>query len=1037
MPDVTLPSLFEAQVAADPHGVALRSDLGSLSFAELNARANRLAHLFIEHGVGPERVVAVALPRSVEMIVAFMAVLKAGGIYLPLDPTYPPERNAFMLDDARPVVLLTTEELGGRYPDLVAGHRLYWSELDLDGRPDTDPTDADRDLPLCAAHPIYLIYTSGSTGRPKGVLMPGSSLVNLIDWHAANLPSEPGTRIAQLAAIGFDVSMHEILATLVLGKCLVVPTDEIRKDPVRLAGWLADHEVRQVFLPTVLIEALCEAARVRGIALDSLTDIIQSGEPLTVRQETREYLRERANLVLRNHYGSAEMQDVAVWSARTATETIPSPAPIGRAISRTNAYVLEADLLPADVGDLYISGPGLARGYLRRPGLTADRFLPDPFGLPGARMYRTGDVVRREADGDLVYLGRADNQVKVHGFRVELGEIEARLVARADVASAIVVPRELTAGHRQLVAYLLAAPDAQPVPDRVRAELADELPAHMVPAAVVVVDEFPLAPSGKVDVRALPEPVMSAGSAGRAGTRAEQILVEVFADVLGVPSVGVEDNFFALGGDSISVLRLVLAARRAGLAITTNSVFELGTPRGLAAAAGAASAGVRAGHDPLIWLGERQLRRLQVAAPWLAGIAPVSPLQQGFLFHSIRDDRGDTYAEALVLTLAGQVDGARLRGAASALLARHASLRSGFFLAGLPEPVAVTMADVPLSFAETDLTDLDVGLATERAEEVARQDLLVPFDVERPPLLRLHLIQLGPKEHQLVITYHHILLDGWSVAVLVRELLALYHDEPLPPVPDPVDHLRWLRAQDDESAEEAWRAALDGVSSPTMLVDAGSSRAPTMPAKVVVELSEQDTDRLGAVTRRLNLTVNTAVQGMWAMLLGEETGRRDIVFGSTVSGRAPEIPGVENMIGLLINTVPVVVRLGDGSVGELLGQVQAEQARLGPHQHLGLGRLQRLAGWTSEFDTLIVFENTDLQPATILTEGGDPQVVDVRLTEYTHYPISIIGTPGSRLRLSVSYQPDLFDEHRVRGLVERLAEMLAGIDPDQPVNGPR
>ncbi len=374
VPEATLPQLFEAAVRAHPTAPALLSDeAGVLTFAELNARANRLAHLLIGRGAGPERVVGVALPRSLDAVVAMVAVLKAGAVYLPLNPDYPRDRLAAMVADADPIAVLTATG-----PDL--GPVLRWDTLAPGDFPDTDPADTDRIAPLDPAHPLYLIYTSGSTGVPKGVAMPAASLVNLLAWHGERFPVGPGTRTANLSAIGFDFAMHEVMAALVHAKCLVVPAEAVRTDPIRLARWLDRHRVHQVFLPNVLIESLCEAAGVAGVALADLRDIIQSGEPLVLGATVREFLRTHPALRVHNHYGATEMQDATTWtSGRSLVPTIGSP------LWNVRVHVLDDDLRPVpdgETGDLYVAGAGLARGYLGRPGLTAERYLPDPFGEP-------------------------------------------------------------------------------------------------------------------------------------------------------------------------------------------------------------------------------------------------------------------------------------------------------------------------------------------------------------------------------------------------------------------------------------------------------------------------------------------------------------------------------------------------------------------------------------------------------------------------------------------------------------------------------
>ncbi|WP_254896858.1 amino acid adenylation domain-containing protein [Amycolatopsis sp. Hca4] len=970
-----------------------------LTFAELNARANRLAHLLIGRGAGPERVVGVALPRSPDAIVAMVAVLKAGAVYLPLNPEYPAERLAVMVGDAAPVAVLAADSL-----DLGPAPVLRWDTLALGDFPDTDPADADRVAPLDPAHPIYLIYTSGSTGVPKGVAMPATSLVNLLAWHGDRFATGPGTRTANLSAIGFDFAMHEVLAALVHAKCLVVPAEDVRTDPIRLARWLDRHRVHQVFLPNVLIESLCEAAAVAGVALEDLRDIVQSGEPLVLGETLRGFLRTHPGLRVHNHYGATEMQDATTWSSGG------SPVPtIGRPLWNVRVHVLDEDLRPVpdgEVGDLYVAGAGLARGYLGRPGLTAERYLPDPFGAPGDRMYRTGDLARWTADGELDCLGRKDNQVKINGFRVELGEVEGRLRALPGIRQALVLPRPTAGGGKQLVAYVVGAdPDATAI----RAELARSLPAHMVPAAVLALPELPVAPNGKVDLKALPAPAFATGAA-EAETPEQQALVDAFTAALGVPA-GVDDDFLALGGDSLGAVRLVVLARRAGLALDTRQVFELGTPRRLAAGAAAAAAPAIPVR-PLVALHHHQLNRLRAVHPGLTEILPVTPVQRGFLFHRLQDT--DSYTEQLRLELAAPVDAAALRAAAVSALRRHAPLRAAFEVAGLPEPLQVIVGEAELPWRETDLRALAPAEARARADILAGRSRATPFDVRTPPLLRLHLVHLPGGTAHLVLDYHHLLLDGWSVTLLVRELLTPA-ETPVPPLRD---WFRVLRAKDRDAAAAAWKSTVDGVA-PTVLappVDGTSASA-----HHVVELPAAETARLVALARADRLTLNTVVVALWGAVLAAETGGGPAVFGTTVSGRTAEVPEVESLVAMLVNTVPVVVTVDPREpVRALLRRVRAEQLALAPHQHLGLGAIRRLASWESEFDTLLVFENPDL----LL---DDPRILDVRHSDDTHYALSLLVTPGETLRIAFTHRPHLLPAARVHRLADELLTRLTAV----------
>ncbi|WP_244211010.1 condensation domain-containing protein [Amycolatopsis kentuckyensis] len=638
------------------------------------------------------------------------------------------------------------------------------------------------------------------------------------------------------------------------------------------------------------------------------------------------------------------------------------------------------------------------------PEWTAAVFVADPFGGAGKRMYRTGDLARWNADGELECLGRQDNQVKINGFRVELGEVETALRKLPGVRQALVLPRPAASGGKQLVAYVVGA---DPDGTAIRAELARTLPAHLVPAAVLALPELPVAPNGKVDLNALPSPAVATGAA-EAETPEEQSLVAAFAAALGVPA-GVDDDFLALGGDSLAAVRLVVLARRAGLALDTRQVFELGTPRKLAAtAAGAAAPAIPV--RPLVALHHHQLNRLRAVHPGLTEILPVTPVQQGFLFHRLQET--DSYTEQLRLELSGPVDAAALRAAAASALRRHAPLRAAFEVAGLPEPLQVIVDDLEPPWRETDLRALAPAEARARADVLAEKSQATPFDVRTPPLLRLHLVHLPGGTAHLLLDYHHLLLDGWSVTLLVRELLTPAAGTPAPPLRD---WFRVLRAKDRDAASAVWKSTLDGLT-PTLLATPAPGSSPS--EHHVVELPAPVTARLVELAKTDRLTMNTIVVALWGAVLAAETGGRPAVFGTTVSGRMAEVPDVEHLVAMLVNTVPVVVQVVPGEPARaFLRRVRAERLALAPHEHLGLGAIRRLASWDTEFDTLLVFENPDL----LL---DDPRIVDVRHSDDTHYALSLLVTPGETLRIAFTHRPHLIPGTRVRRLADALVAQL-------------
>ncbi|NGO45077.1 amino acid adenylation domain-containing protein [Streptomyces ureilyticus] len=563
--------LFEEQAARQPGETALVYEDTELTYGMLNARANRVAHRLIARGVGPEDVVALLLPRSAELVVGLLAILKSGAAYMPVDTEYPAQRRELMFDLARPARVIDAELLAVLEAE---------AEAQAEGGLDRDPVDVDRVRPLTPEGAAYLIFTSGSTGVPKGIVMHDAGLTNLLRWQRGALPGGPGVRTAQFAAIGFDVSVQEILSTLVSGRTLVVPPDGIRRDPEAVVAWLERHRVNELFAPTAVLDAVFGAAAENGSELPHLTDVIQAGEALHVDGGLRDFGR-RTPFRLHNEYGPAETHVVLAHTLSADAAGWPSSVPIGTEVTATRSYVLDDELRPVPdgtSGELYLAGAQVARGYWRRPDLTAQRFVPDPYGGPGSVMYRSGDLVRRRADGVFEFLGRADDQVKIRGFRVEPGEVEAVLLGHPEVTQCAVVARKDEPTGPRLVAYTVGDADGPAL----RAHLA-HLPDYLVPSAFVRLESFPLSPNGKVDRRNLPAPVREPAGLIEPRNETEALYCAIFAEVLKLPEVGPDDDFFRLGGHSLLATRLTtLIRRRTGIPVPARRVYDAPTPAALA-----------------------------------------------------------------------------------------------------------------------------------------------------------------------------------------------------------------------------------------------------------------------------------------------------------------------------------------------------------------------------------------------------------------------------------------------------------------------
>ncbi|WP_281893155.1 non-ribosomal peptide synthetase [Phytohabitans aurantiacus] len=1433
-----LPALFAAQVARTPGAVAVTCGDRSLTYAELDIAANRLAHRLVADGAGPEQVVALAMPRTVELVVAILGVLKAGAAYLPVDPGYPAERIAFLCRDAGAERLLTAGDV------LVDG-------------PDWPPV-----VRLDPRNPAYVIYTSGSTGTPKGVVVTHGNAARL--FSSTELFEFRADDVWPLFhSYAFDFSVWELWGALLHGGRLVVVPEETTRTPAAFLRLLVDERVTVLNqTPTALAALLAAAAGEPELAGALALRTVLVGAETVPAGVLAPWSGERRMV---NVYGPTETAVFATMSE--PYQDGAGVSPIGRPFTATTVRVLDGRLRPVPPGapgELYVSGAGVARGYLGRPALTAERFVANPFGPAGERMYRTGDLVRWRADGQLEFLGRADDQVKVRGYRIELGEVEAALAACDGVRQAAAAVRD-----GRLVAYVVP-PDVEGV----REAVARRLPGFMVPSAIVGLTELPVNGSGKLDRGALPVPTFAPSR--RPATGDEEMLCRVFAEVLHRAEVGADDGFFDLGGDSIMAMRLVSRARQAGLAITPRDVFNARTPAALAAVAtpiaadaevedapvgpvgatpitewwaerGGPLAGfnqsvlvrVPAGieydhlaaalqavvdhHDALrlhrasetrapatrvrpvgtvdaaaclrrvagpatdetvarefaeasaeldpssgatlravlfdehllvvvhhlcvdgvswrillpdlhaawqaaatgqtvqlppagtsvrrwsqvlagraadprtrdelpLWtavldgprariatrrldpsrdtLGtarhltlelstsdvtdvlarvpaafrcgvqdvllaafaiavrrryggpvvvdveghgrpdgprwpvdlsrtvgwftsihpvrldpgdvhrsdttvalkrvKEQLRsipdggigygllryldaetkpvlaalpapevgfnylgrvttgdgwapvlggpqrpgahpdtplahvleltavahdapggsRLAATWSWAAGLVPeervrelardwfavlralaaqarrpgaggltpsdlplvrlvqdqiddieasfaaaapdvpvrdvwpLTPLQEGLLFHALTDvSPRDPYTVQLALDLDGPLREEALRDAAGALLVRHGNLRAAF-LQRASGPVQVVPASARLPWRRVDLRRVKPRARPETLRLLLERDRAERFALHRGPSLRMTLIVLDDDRHRLVITAHHLLLDGWSLPILVRELLAGYSGRAVP-APQPYrDYLAWLAAQDRSAARAAWRAALAGVEEPTLVAAHGGDERP--PEAVHLKLPADTGAALRARLNALGVTLNTAVQAAWAMVLGQHTGRDDVVFGATVAVRPPEAPEV---VGLCVNTVPVRILLDPSrTLAQALAGIQDEQAALIPHRHLGLSEIHRLSGHRRLFDTITVFENYPL-PAEGL-DAGPLRVSAVDGWGDTHYPLSLSAAHRDGLELTLRYRPGLFDRSTVESLLARLERVLAAVAED-------
>ncbi|WP_367127827.1 amino acid adenylation domain-containing protein [Saccharothrix sp. HUAS TT1] len=1001
-----------------PQAVAVRQGGDELTYAALDAAANRLAHHLVEAGVRPGALVGVLLERGADLVVALLAVLKAGGAYLPMDPAYPAERLRVMTDDAAPALVLTSRRLAARAP----GAATCLEDLVLAGRPDTPPP-----VRVSPDDLAYVVFTSGSTGRPKGVLVEHRSLCNTVLATAERFGTGPGSRVLQLFSMSFDGGTWDVFRALTAGATLCLAPPSSTEDAERLTDRLREERITEVALPPALLAGLDDRD------LPDLVTVAVGGDVCPPDLVSRWAVDRRFH----NAYGPTETAIAVTVFTTTGPGDAEAPVPVGQPLANTRLHVLDDRLrvVPIGVpGELYAGGAGVGRGYLGRPGATAERFVADPFGPPGSRLYRTGDLARWRADGNLDVLGRVDRQVKVRGYRIEPGEVEHALLARPEVGEAVVdVWRQ--DGRPRLVAYVAPPPGGRPpTPEAVRTGLAASLPAHLVPADVVVLPSLPLTANGKLDRAALPRPTGRLAEAEHVppATDVEQALAGLWGELLGVEGIGLGDDFFDLGGDSILCIRLVSRVRaELGVALSPRDVFDAPTLGALAAAvatgrtAGARETGAipRLDHDEPTPLSFGQLR-LWVQQELVPG--------------------STAYNSTRAIRLTGDLDLAALREAVAAVVARHEALRTTVTAAeGRVTQVVHPAGPVPVPVTDLAEAELAVTLSAWCAE---------PFDLARGPVLRVRVARLRPDEHVLVWSVHHFAVDGWSFDVLLHDLGAAYTaavrgaSAELPPPPVRYrDFAAWQRHRLTGSVGEEltayWRDRLAGLT--PLPWPAGPSHAGEVsPAGAVhvFELPAGIGRALREVGRGCGATVFMVLMAACQLLLSRYAGQRDVAVGTVTSGRGRQ--ELDEVVGFFVNTVVVRTDVDPAlSFQELLAGVRETVLAAFEHDEMPFEKLvellapERVAGRVPLVRTLVVLQGAaesavELPGLRVADVAPPVDAVDFDLMLEFH-------ERGDELTAVVYHRAELLDADAVRRLGGHLSTVLAGVvaDPDRRVGG--
>ncbi len=949
--------LFEAQVERTPCAAALIAGLERLTYEELNERANQLAHHLVDVGVSAEHRVGILLERSPAMVVALLGVLKAGGCYVPLDPQYPQERLAFMRDDAGLTVLLTTRRLAESLKLTDSGMALLFvDECSYESKPQTW---TNLDVAVDEHQLAYLIYTSGSTGQPKGVVIEHGSATAFIHWAGEVFNQEALDGVLFSTSICFDLSIFEIFVTLSRGGKVIVADNALQLAELPAAA--------EVTLINTVPSAMAELLRM-GAVPESVRVVNLAGEALSEELVAEIYATTQVQRVY-NLYGPTEDTTYSTYTLVRSGEHVT----IGRPVANSRVSVLDEQFQPVPlgvVGDLYIAGRKLARGYWSRPELTAEKFIPDSFsGEEGTRLYLTGDKAKYQASGNLEFLGRTDHQVKLRGYRIELGEIESALRRHEQVQEAIVVARDEADGEKRLVAYVVAG-NALAV-NELRSWLRDRLPEYMTPAAFVLMNALPLTPNGKVDRQALPAPDFNnvgEESLTAPRTQIEEVLIGIWAKVLGIAQLGIHDNFFELGGHSLMATRLISHMRNElNVEVPLSKVFESPT---VARLAEHVEQEMRDGPGVIYTPIEPAPRDGQL---------PLSFAQQRLWFLDQMEPGNPFYNISAIIRLGGKLNVQALEQSFGEIVNRHETLRTRFEVVD-GQPVQIITRALSWSLPVIDLRELTVA---EREQDVARrvaEEAQIPFDLSTGGLLRTTLLQLSDEEYALLLTMHHIVSDAWSVGVFIRELTVLYEsfdgeqESPLPPLTvQYADFARWQQHwfQGETLATQMayWKQHLAGAPA---LLDLPSDRPRPAVQRFrgdtqTLVLPKALTESLKTFSRHQGATLFMTLLAGFKILLFRYTGQRDIVVGTPIAGR--NRADIENLIGFFVNTQAIRTQLSsDMSFKELLAQVRAGVLEAHARQDLPFEKLveelqpERSLSHTPIFQVMFALQNVPMPP---------------------------------------------------------------------------
>jgi amino acid adenylation domain-containing protein len=1086
--DRTLHGLFEDQVGRTPHAVAAVHGATRLSYSELNSRANRLAQTLLARGLGKGEFVGILLNRDCDFVAAMLAVFKAGGAYVPLDPTYPRDRVLYMVDDSQAAFIISNSSLVQEFSDVVASVERLKVVLCVDGAetrlaplgsqvtavgreeiasmPDREP-----ELPLVGSDRAYMIYTSGSTGRPKGAICHHDGALNHLYGELSGLEIHSAFTFLQTAATSSDISVWQFMAPLLFGGATVIADYEVVVDPERLFAMIRDHRVSVAELVPIvlrgLVDHIAELPETKR-SLPSLRYMMATGEALAAEVVDR-WLAFYPEIPVANTYGPTETSDdVTLRVVQHPLAEQHAVVPIGRPLPNVFVFVLDRELRPVPIGvpgEICIAGIGVGEGYWRQPEKTLAAFVPCPFPhVWKGPMYRSGDLGRWLPDGSVEFLGRIDQQVKIRGFRVEPGEIEELLTHHPAIQDAVVVAVRDSVGNNRLAGYYVPRKDHSVDSAELRKFLHGALADHMIPATLVRLTALPLTPLGKVDRKALArieQQLETTRSENYVSPRSqsERALAAAWCSVLHREQIGIYDNFFEIGGDSILAIHVIAELRRIGLRIAPKDLFVNPTIAELAAridTTGQApeKAGIASQSPALVveapqWNLDRLLPQLTSTFPDLEDVYPLAPTQRGIYFQSILPSRtSGGYVEQIGFELHGTLDQDAFAKAWQQTANVTDVFRTMVVRRGVPQPMQVVVHSAPLVPHVEDLRRLSEADRTSWVESLLVEDRKKGFDLGQPPLTRVTLSRLANNHWHVLWTYHHIILDGWSEPLVLGDVFAAYNalmggsEGNHARQPRYRDFVAWTEAQDMSPARDFWRQQLGGFVSPVKIKDDSPAVQPPASAELShgwddIVLSHTETHRLNDLARRNKVTLSTIVHGAWSVLLHRHTGSTDVVFGSVASGRQCGFPDVESIRGVVVVTQPIRTRLmGDVPFSSWLRLLQLQMAEVREFEQTPLALIQQWCDVPADkrplFDTLVVMANYLGSDLSGLRPSG-LKLSNVSYFTQPIYALTLFIVSGEQTTIRLVYDKRRYAGETARRLLDEYKQLLIGFaeNPEQ------